>query len=139
MMENNRISSSTTNLFWHRRDLRIEDNSGLFKALTSGQKIQAVFIFDSNILNLLSDKEDARITFIYREISRLKAEYQSLGADLLVLYGDSIEIIPQLALEMGAESVFTNRDYEPKAVLRDTRINELLTKNKIKFIGTNKI
>ena len=135
MMENNKINSSATNLFWHRRDLRIEDNSGLFKALTSGQKIQAVFIFDSNILNLLSDKEDARITFIYREISRLKAEYQSLGADLLVLYGDSIEIIPQLALEMGAESVFTNRDYEPKAVLRDTRINELLAKNKIKFIG----
>ena len=135
MMENNKINSSTINLFWHRRDLRIEDNSGLFKALTSGQKIQAVFIFDSNILNLLSDKEDARITFIYREISRLKAEYQSLGADLLVLYGDSIELIPQLALEMGAESVFTNRDYEPKAVLRDTRINELLAKHKIKFIG----
>lgn len=135
MMENNRISSSTINLFWHRRDLRIADNSGLFKALTSGQKIQAVFIFDSNILNLLSDKEDARITFIYREISRLKAEYQSLGADLLVLYGDSIEIIPQLALEMGADAVFTNRDYEPKAVLRDTRINELLATHKIKFIG----
>lgn len=135
MMENNRLNSSNTNLFWHRRDLRIEDNSGLFKALTSGQKIQAVFIFDSNILNLLSDKEDARITFIYREISRLKAEYQSLGADLLVLYGDSIEIIPQIALEMGADAVFTNRDYEPKAVLRDTRINELLATHKIKFIG----
>ena len=135
MMENNKINSSTINLFWHRRDLRIEDNSGLFKALTSGQKIQAVFIFDSNILNLLSDKEDARITFIYREISRLKAEYQSLGADLLVLYGDSIELIPQLALEMGADVVFTNRDYEPKAVLRDTRIDELLATHKIKFIG----
>jgi deoxyribodipyrimidine photo-lyase len=135
MMENNRLNSSNTNLFWHRRDLRIADNSGLFKALTSGQKIQAVFIFDSNILNLLSDKEDARITFIYREISRLKTEYQSLGADLLVLYGDSIEIIPQLALEMGADAVFTNRDYEPKAVLRDTRINELLATHKIKFIG----
>lgn len=135
MMENNRLNSSNTNLFWHRRDLRIEDNSGLFKALTSEHKIQAVFIFDSNILNLLSDKEDARITFIYREISRLKAEYQSLGADLLVLYGDSIEIIPQLALEMGADAVFTNRDYEPKAVLRDTRINELLATHKIKFIG----
>ena len=135
MMENNRLNSSNTNLFWHRRDLRIADNSGLFKALTSEHKIQAVFIFDSNILNLLSDKEDARITFIYREISRLKAEYQSLGADLLVLYGDSIEIIPQLALEMGADAVFTNRDYEPKAVLRDTRINELLATHKIKFIG----
>ena len=135
MMENNKINSSTINLFWHRRDLRIADNSGLFKALTSEHKIQAVFIFDSNILNLLSDKEDARITFIYREISRLKAEYQSLGADLLVLYGDSIELIPQLALEMGADVVFTNRDYEPKAVLRDTRINELLANHKIKFIG----
>ena len=135
MMENKKIPSNKTSLFWHRRDLRIEDNAGLFKALNSGNKVQSVFIFDTQILSLLTNKEDARITFIYREISRLKAEYQSLGADLLVLYGDPIEIITQLALELGAETVFTNRDYEPKAVLRDTRINELLANHKIKFIG----
>ena len=135
MMENNSKSSNKVNLFWHRRDLRIIDNSGLFKALTSGNKIQSVFIFDSNILKLLTNKEDARVTFIYREIARLKAEYQSLGADLLVLYGDPIELIPKLAIEFGAETVFTNRDYEPKAVKRDKRIYELLEENKIKFIG----
>ena len=108
MMENNSKSSNKVNLFWHRRDLRINDNSGLYKALTSGNKIQSVFIFDANILKLLTSKEDARITFIYREIVRLKAEYQSLGADLLVLYGDPIALIPKLALEMGAEAVYTN-------------------------------
>ena len=106
MMENNSKKSNEVSLFWHRRDLRITDNAGLSKALTSGNKIQSVFIFDANILKLLTDKEDARITFIYREIERLKAEYQSLGADLLVLYGDPIELIPKLALEFGAETVF---------------------------------
>ena len=135
MMENNTKSSNKIGLFWHRRDLRMEDNSGLFKALTSGNKIQSVFIFDTNILRLLTNKEDARITFIYREIARLKSEYKSLGADLLVLYGDPIEILPKLALEIGAETVFTNRDYEPKAVKRDKRIYEVLEHHKINFIG----
>ena len=66
---------SEKSLFWHRRDLRIEYNCGLFKALNNCGQVIPVFIFDENILSKL-DKEDARISFIHDEIQRVKKQYQ---------------------------------------------------------------
>ena len=112
-------------LFWHRRDLRINDNHGLFKALTSGNKIIPIFIFDTTILSKLKT-EDQRVIFIHQQIEKLKSEYQSFGSDLLVYYGNPIELIPEIAKEFSAQKVFTNRDYEPLAIQRDTEIFEIL-------------
>ncbi len=36
-----------TAVFWFRRDLRLEDNAGLYHALKSGYPVQPVFIFDT--------------------------------------------------------------------------------------------
>ena len=55
------------NIFWFRRDLRLDDNCGLFHALKSGEKILPIFIFDTGILNKLP-KDDARVTFIHQEL-----------------------------------------------------------------------
>ena len=44
-------------IFWFRRDLRLEDNTGLCHALQSGYRVLPVFIFDINILNRLDDEE----------------------------------------------------------------------------------
>ena len=96
-------------LFWHRRDLRINDNHGLFKALTSGHKIIPIFIFDTTILSKLKS-EDQRVIFIHQQIEKIKAEYQSFGSDLLVYYGNPIELIPEISKEFSAQKVFTNRD-----------------------------
>jgi deoxyribodipyrimidine photo-lyase len=121
-------------LFWHRRDLRIDDNAGLYHALKSGHQLISVFIFDKNILDELPE-DDQRVSFIYDEIKSLKAQYQSLGSDLIVKYGDPLEIIPNLALELEATSVFTNRDYEPYASDRDQKIYNSLTQRGILFKG----
>lgn len=122
-------------LFWHRRDLRINDNHGLFKALTSGNKIIPIFIFDTTILSKLKS-EDQRVIFIHQQIEKIKAEYQSFGSDLLVYYGNPIELIPQIAKEFTVQKVFTNRDYEPQAIQRDTEIFEILNALSIEFIGS---
>ena len=58
-------------LFWHRRDLRVEDNAGLFKALKENDKVQPIFIFDQNILAELPSN-DQRVRFIHQEIQGLK-------------------------------------------------------------------
>ena len=121
-------------LFWHRRDLRIHDNVGLYKALRSGQKVQAVFIFDRNILSKLP-QNDQRILFIHQEVTRLKEEYIRLGADLIVLFGDPCELIPQLANRLNASKVFTNRDYEPYALERDKIVYEKLKQQGVELIG----
>ena len=46
------------NLFWFRRDLRLIDNRGLYEALQSELPVLPIFIFDTNILEKLENKED---------------------------------------------------------------------------------
>ena len=121
---------SPINIFWFRRDLRLEDNHGLFKALQSKQSVLPIFIFDSDILDKLPE-DDARVNFIFDTLQSmkqyLKEEYHS---DIACFYGKPLEVFKKLVNTYSIESVFTNHDYEPYATNRDGIIKEfLLTKN----------
>ena len=85
------------NIFWFRRDLRLEDNAGLYHALKSEQPVLPLFIFDKNILEDLEDRHDARVNFIYNTIQNLHEQLQQLGSSMLIKYGDPIEIWKELA------------------------------------------
>lgn len=124
----------STALFWHRRDLRIHDNAGLYKALEQSSKVIPVFIFDRTILDLLP-KNDQRVLFIHHELNKMKQAYRSLGSDMVVLYGDPKVDIPNLAFKYNANAVYTNRDYEPNAIARDQLLFEELKAAQIAFIG----
>jgi len=121
-------------IFWHRRDLRINDNAGLYKALKTSEAVQPIFIFDRSILDLLP-KNDQRVLFIYQHVQKLIEAYQKIGSDLWVFYGKPLEIIPKLTEEKGFDSVFTNRDYEPYALERDKTMFDLLKSKNIEFHG----
>jgi len=122
--------SSNPVLFWHRRDLRVCDNQGLYTALKSGRPVIPIFIFDRNILDDLEDRDDARVTFIHDHVVGLNELYAAHGATLRVEYGNPEELIPSLAQEYGASAVYTNRDYEPYAVARDAQIQ-----HDLEFVG----
>ncbi len=123
-------------IFWHRRDLRIEDNAGLYKALKGPNPVQPLFIFDSNILHELDDKDDARVTFIHGEIDRLKTEYRKLGVDLWVLYGSPQEVWSGLLQRYDVTHAYTNRDYEPYAQKRDAELlKDVFQPNGVSFQG----
>jgi deoxyribodipyrimidine photo-lyase len=121
-------------IFWHRRDLRISDNAGLFKALKGELPVQPIFIFDETILAHLAPS-DQRVLFIYREIERLKEEYAALGANLLVLHGNPLQLLPQLVEKLNAKAVYANRDYEPYALQRDHTIFTELERLDCAFLG----
>jgi len=53
-------------IFWFRRDLRLDDNAGLYHALKSGNPVLPIFIFDKEILDKLEDKDDARVTLFIK-------------------------------------------------------------------------
>jgi deoxyribodipyrimidine photo-lyase len=124
-----------TTLFWHRRDLRIEDNAGLYKALKTEASVQPIFIFDKTILDKLP-KNDQRIVFIHNEIKNLKEAYRDLGTDLMVFYGEPLSIFKELITKLDVKKVFTNRDYEPYALVRDKSIHEFLQSNNIALSGS---
>lgn len=121
-------------IFWFRRDLRLEDNAGLYHALKQGKDVQPIFIFDTNILDKLEDKSDARVQFIHQTIEELDRQLQDYNCRMHVYYGDPIVIWKSLCKTHAITSVYTNRDYEPYALNRDAEVLSLLAKKNIPFL-----
>jgi deoxyribodipyrimidine photo-lyase len=117
---------SKINIFWFRRDLRLEDNHGLYRALSAGLPVLPVFIYDRDILDKLESKPDARVTFIYREVVKLKHDLETEGSSLLVKYGVPSEIFSDISAEYDVQAIYTNHDYEPYARKRDEHIRQIL-------------
>ncbi len=120
------------NIFWFRRDLRLEDNAGLYHALKSELPVIPVFIFDTEILSKLPTK-DARVEFIHDVISGLDKQLQSMGASLQVYYGKPIEVWKEIVKQFDVSEVYTNHDYEPYAKSRDAAVNEMLADKSIEL------
>lgn len=124
---------ASLHVFWHRRDLRLHDNAGLYRALRSEQAVQPLFIFDTKILDKLDDPEDARVEFIHDEVSRMKKELEKLGSTIWVYHGDAVEVWKEIIEQHDITAVTANRDYEPYAKERDSAVAEILTENGISF------
>lgn len=124
-------------IFWFRRDLRFEDNVGLYHALykakLEGCKVLPVFIFDKNILDKLEDKKDRRVEFIHHAISAMQNKLVGMGKSLHVEYGDPLTSFKKLESQYAVLAVYTNHDYEPLAIERDEVIKAFLASNKIGF------
>ncbi len=114
------------NIFWFRRDLRLQDNAALYHALKDGLPVVPVFIFDKAILDLLEDKADRRVEFIHDAITHLQLQLADLGSSMEVFYDFPTQAFFQLLQNYDVQKVFTNHDYEPYAKERDTAIEQKL-------------
>lgn len=121
------------NIFWFRRDLRLEDNAGLYHALKSDKPVLPIFIFDKHILDKLENKSDRRVTFIHAALELMQGQLQLLGSSLLVFNDTAENVFASLFLSHKITAVFTNHDYEPYAAVRDQKIATILAKKNIPF------
>lgn len=125
--------SKPVSIFWFRRDLRLDDNAGLYNALRGKYPVLPLFIFDRNILDDLENRRDGRVEFIHSALENLRSRLQALGSDLLVLYGKPEMLWPDLLKQFEVKAVYTNRDYEPYATHRDNTVEKLLSDGNIGF------
>ncbi|RYE37076.1 MAG: deoxyribodipyrimidine photo-lyase [Sphingobacteriaceae bacterium] len=121
------------NLFWFRRDLRLHDNAGFYHALKSDKPVLPLFIFDTVILDKLDDKDDARVTFIYRCLADTDKQLKKTGSSILIKNTSPKEAFTQLLIDYEIDTVFTNQDYEPYAKERDAAITQILADKGSKF------
>lgn len=120
-------------IFWFRRDLRLNDNVGLYQALKSDTPVYPLFIFDTEIVDKLA-KDDARITFIYNQLQQINAHLKKeAGSSLAIFKGQPLTIFQELSTQYDIKEVFSNHDYEPYALKRDKAIHTFLENKGIAF------
>ena len=120
-------------IFWFRRDLRLQDNAGLYRALKGNYPVLPLFIFDTNILDDLENKKDTRVSFIHNHVSRIGRELAALGSSIIVKYGKPKEVWRELLNTYNIGAVYANRDYEPYSIQRDQEVEVLLNQSNIPF------
>lgn len=128
------IAKTPVTIFWFRRDLRLNDNAGLYHALKeSGHPVIPLFIFDRNILDQLPDQDDARVTFIHQTLQHMNKELQSLGSSMITKFETPLMAFKQLMAEYEIAAVYCNSDYEPYTRDRDRNVEEFLNEKSITF------
>ena len=119
-------------VFWFRRDLRIDDNTGLHAAIATGQEVLPIFIFDKNILGELQ-KDDHRVTFIVKLLEDVNTEFKKYNCSLAEFYDEPKNVFKKLITLHKITAVYTNHDYEPYAQKRDEAISKMLADKGIEF------
>ncbi|MCH2224625.1 MAG: DNA photolyase family protein [Crocinitomicaceae bacterium] len=118
--------------FWFRRDLRIADNTALYNALNASKNVQCIFIFDNLILSELP-KDDARVSFIYKQLASIDQKLSTFGSSIRVELGNPVKIWEKILREEIVDSIYTNKDYEPYARKRDGSVRDLCDTFNVKF------
>ena len=119
-------------IFWFRRDLRLDDNHALFKALKSGYDVLPIFIFDSNITNKLN-QNDHRLNYINNVLDGLNKRLSENKKKIYIYKGNPIEIISKLIIKLKIKEIYLNKDYEPYARDRDNKIEKFCVANNVSY------
>ena len=119
-------------IFWFRRDLRFDDNTGLLAALAQNNDVLPLFIFDEQIVNELSP-DDPRVGFIYKSLKVLDDKLKKYGSGRWVMKGNPLEVWKEILTKEKISKVYSNKDYEPYARERDHMVKEMLGKASVGF------
>jgi len=112
------------NIFWFRRDLRLNDNAGFYHALNQDQPLLLLFIFDQNILNDLVNKSDRRVDYIHQALAFMNNQLRDYNTSILIKYGDPLKVLLQLKDEFEINTIFCNEDYETYGINRDEKVKK---------------
>lgn len=122
-------------IFWFRRDLRLDDNVGLYHALKSRYPVLPIFIFDTDILKQFETAENAQVEFIHQQLQSLQKELSGYGSSIKIGHSTPRVFFNNLCKQYTIKSVYTNEDYELSAQKRDTDIENLLREQDIDFLS----
>jgi len=128
---NRNMKKEEINIFWLRRDLRLDDNNALLQSLKSGKKTLLVFIFDKYVLSKIESESDKRVNFIHQSLQSLNKELSKFNSSLLVKHGDIKQQWKEIINDFNVSDVYFNEDYTPYARKRDKEVTSLLKKNNI--------
>lgn len=121
-------------LFIFRRDLRINDNTGLIKALTESKYVIPLFILTpTQVSDSNKYKSSNAIQFMMESLYDLSQQIKDINqkCSLWITYGDEIDVIDEIDKQLKIDAIYLNEDYTPYAIFRDNKIKSYCKNNNI--------
>ena len=116
-------------IFIFRRDLRINDNIGLWEATRRCKTLFPIFIFTPEQVSSENQyRSQNAIQFMIESLDDLDKSLLGEGSRLMTLYGDNVQVLTSMIRTMKIDCIFFNRDYTPYSLKRDRGIHELCEK-----------
>ena len=113
-------------IFIFRRDLRLEDNTGLIAACKNSLKVIPCFILDERLLDKSCEKySNFRLQFLYDCLIDLDENLRQKNSHLYFFKDTPVNIIKKITEQVKINAVFFNTDYTPFSKKRDKQIKEI--------------
>ncbi len=111
-------------LFVFRRDLRIEDNTGLIYALENAEQVISAFVFTPEQIETNPYRSDFCLQFMLESLEDLERQLEKKGAKLFYFFDTPENLVEKCIEKLGVDLVVVNRDYTPYSIKRDTLIEK---------------
>ena len=122
------------NIFIHRRDLRVIDNTTL-NLMYEKKNIIPIFIFTPEQISENQYFSSNLVQFMCESLLDLKKIYKKKKSDLYLFYGNIIDVLDSIHNKTSIKNIGFNIDYSPYSKERDTKIIQWCKNNKIKVFS----
>lgn len=120
-------------LFIFRRDLRLDDNTGLIYALENAQEVILGFIFSAEQIENNPYRSDHCLQFMIESLEDLEKDISAKGGKLYLFYDQPEMKVTELIQKQHVDAVVVNRDYTPYSIKRDNEIDSVCKKFGVAF------
>lgn len=122
-----------TSLFLFRRDLRLEDNTGLNFALQNSKTVICAFILTPEQIENNAFRSDHCLRFMIESLQDLASDLKKHKGKLYLFQGEPEKVVRQCIKTLGIDALIVNCDYTPYSQKRDRRLKTVCGKNKVAF------
>lgn len=121
-------------VFIFRRDLRVDDNTGLSFACKNSDNVIPCFIFDKNQISSKNKfKSSNAVQFMLDSLVDLEKQISKASGQLYIFEDSPDSVIKMLIKQERIAAVFVNLDYTPYSKIRDDKIAKVCKAEGVTF------
>lgn len=113
-------------LFWFRKDLRLDDNTGLSEAVRDAAGNVVPFYASEPAILAHTDVAATRVRFVLDSLHALARDVERAGSRLGLDHGPATETVMRATRAAQADAVYWNDEYEPSLHTRDDAVERAL-------------
>lgn len=110
-------------IYWFRKDLRLNDLPSLKAACADGKRVIPVYIHDDVNAGDWAMGSASR-WWLHHSLDSLSQSLADAGNALHIFEGDTLAVLPKIAQQVGASSIYCSRCHEPWAAALEVTVHQ---------------